>query len=370
MQAALRAAEKAQGRTSPNPPVGAVVVRAGQIVGTGWTQPPGGAHAEVMALQAAGEQALGADLYVTLEPCTIWGRTPPCTDAIKAAGIKRVIIAARDPNPRFQQDAQTVLQAANIEVAFDAAAEAQAVEQTEAFRTWITTKLPFVIVKYAMTLDGKIAARTGDSRWITAAAARERVHALRDQVDAILVGVGTVLADDPLLTTRIDNHWRDVRHPVRLVLDSRARTPLTARMLQPDVPGATLMLTTMAAPQNWRESIPQPHQALVLPANAEGRVDLHTLLKELGQRDITSVLVEGGGEVIASFMEQGLVDKLLVWIGPKVVGGAGAPTPVGGAGAARMADATPFEFHRFEHVGSDLLLVAYPGRTKNKEHRT
>ncbi len=359
MQAALDQATFALGRTSPNPPVGAVIVQAGAIVGRGWTQPPGGPHAEVVALQDAGEQARGADLYVTLEPCTIHGRTPPCTEALIAAGIRRVVIASRDPNPRFERDAASVLGTAGIAVAFDAAAEPLAIQQTEAFRRWITTRRPFVIVKYAMTLDGKIAARTNDARWVTGPLARQAVHELRDRTDAILVGIGTVLADDPLLTTRIDDPWRAVRHPLRVILDSRGRTPLTAAMLRPAVPGRTLIATTTASAPEWRAAL-APHEVLVLPMNDEGRVDLHMLLIELGQRDITSLLVEGGSEVIAGFVESRTIDKLLTFIAPKIVGGSGAPSPVGGAGVARMADAAQFALRSVEQLGPDVLLTAYP----------
>ena len=359
MQAALEQATFAQGRTSPNPPVGAVVVRAGVVVGRGWTQPPGGPHAEVVALREAGELARGADLYVTLEPCTIHGRTPPCTDAIRAAGIRRVVIAARDPNPRFEQDAATVLGAAGIAVEFDLAAEPLALEQTEAFRRWITTRLPFVTVKYAMTLDGKIAARTGDARWVTSAESRQRVHEMRDRSDAILVGVGTILADDPLLTTRLPtDYWRPVQHPVRIILDSRGRTPPTAALLQPNVPGTTIIATTEAASLHWRESLANA-EIVVLPANTAGRVDLSALLMLLGEQNITSLLVEGGGDVIASFVAAHLVDKIIAFVAPKIVGGAGAPSPVGGIGVAHMADAAPFALHSVERIGPDVMLTAY-----------
>ncbi len=361
MQAALAAADQALGRTSPNPPVGAAVWAADTLISTGWTQPPGGPHAEVVALQTAGSRARGAELYVTLEPCTIWGRTPPCTDAIVAAGIRRVVIASRDPNPRFERDAASVLQAAGIEVAFDPAAQPHAEVQTEAFRRWITTKRPFVSVKYAMTLDGKIATYTGDSRWITSPPARQRVHAWRDQVDAILVGVGTLLADDPLLTTRIDQHWRPVRHPLRVIVDAHGRTPASAAMLQPAVPGTTVIATTAAATPVWRASIANA-EIIELPANPAGQVELGALLDWLGQHDITSLMVEGGGTIIASFLAAGLIDKLLVWIAPKLIGGASAPTPVGGPGIALMQQAHTFTWQQIETIGPDLLAVAYPVR--------
>ncbi|HEY1013615.1 MAG TPA: bifunctional diaminohydroxyphosphoribosylaminopyrimidine deaminase/5-amino-6-(5-phosphoribosylamino)uracil reductase RibD, partial [Herpetosiphonaceae bacterium] len=358
---ALAQARRAMGRTSPNPPVGAVVARDGVIVGRGWTQPPGGAHAEVGALREAGPAAAGADLYVTLEPCTIHGRTPPCADAIIAAGIRRVVIAARDPNPRFERDAASVLGAAGVAVEFDEAARAEAEEQTEAFRRWITARRPFVLAKYAMTLDGKIATKTGDSRWITSPPARAWVHELRDRTDAILVGVGTLLADDPLLTTRIERPARPVSHPLRVVLDAGGRTPPAAALLRADTPGRTLIATTERSDPAWRSALAGPHaEVALLPALPGGRIDPAALLDLLGERQITSLLVEGGGEVIASFAAAGLIDKLYAFIAPKIVGGAHAPSPVGGPGVERMAEAAPFMLRRVEQLGPDALLVAYP----------
>lgn len=358
MQAALEQAALALGRTSPNPAVGAVVVQAGQIVGRGHTQPAGQAHAEVMALREAGEQARGASLYVTLEPCTIWGRTPPCTDAIIAAGIAEVIIASRDPNPRFEYDAVTVLQAAGIRVGFAPEYEAAAIDQTEAFRYWIVTKQPFVTVKYAMSLDGKIATRTGDARWISGPASRQKVHALRDQTDAILVGINTVLADDPLLTTRLEQHWRPVQHPVRVVLDARGRMPASAAMLAQAVPGTTIIATTAAASAEWRASMVNA-EILELPSNLEGRVSISALLNELGQRGISSLMVEGGGETIAAFLAAQVVQKVQVVIAPKIIGGV-APSPVAGVGIARMSEAQLWQMRSSEQVGADIWLTAYP----------
>ncbi|GAA5528272.1 bifunctional diaminohydroxyphosphoribosylaminopyrimidine deaminase/5-amino-6-(5-phosphoribosylamino)uracil reductase RibD [Herpetosiphon gulosus] len=358
MQSALEQAALALGRTSPNPAVGAVVVQAGQIVGRGHTQPVGQAHAEVMALREAGAQARGASLYVTLEPCTIWGRTPPCTDAIIAAGIAEVIIASRDPNPRFEYDAATVLQAAGIRVSFAPEFETAAIGQTEAFRHWIVTKQPFVTVKYAMSLDGKIATRTGDARWISGAASRQKVHELRNQTDAILVGINTVLADDPLLTTRLEQHWRPVQHPVRVVLDARGRMPASAAMLAQAVPGSTIIATTAAASAEWRASLNNA-EILELPSNLEGRVSIPALLNELGQRGISSLMVEGGGETIAAFLAAQAVQKVQVVIAPKIIGGV-APSPVGGVGIARMSEAQLWQLSASEQVGADIWLTAYP----------
>jgi diaminohydroxyphosphoribosylaminopyrimidine deaminase/5-amino-6-(5-phosphoribosylamino)uracil reductase len=360
MEHALALAERAIGRTSPNPPVGAVVVRDGVVVGEGWTQPPGEPHAEVMALRAAGPAAAGADLYVTLEPCTFWGRTPPCTDGITAAGVRRVFFATSDPDPRIGDGAAAVLCSSHIETIQLPNFAAQANEQMAAFRCWTTQGRPLVTAKYAMTLDGKIATHTGDSRWVSGAAARERVHQLRDRVDAILVGVGTVLADDPELTTRLAQHWRPVQHPLRIILDSHGRTPLDARLLDPELPGSTLVATVHPA-EGWRREVEaRGVEVLQLPADAHGRVDLRRLMRALAARRVTSVLVEGGAQVLGAFAAADLIDRLWVFVAPKLVGGRAAPGPIGEPGVALMADAQPWQVQRYEQVGNDLLVIAEP----------
>ncbi len=360
MAQALVCAQQAQGRTSPNPPVGAVVVRDEQIVGQGWTQPPGGPHAEVVALAAAGEAARGADLYVTLEPCTFWGRTPPCTDAIVQAGIRRVFFAAHDPDRRIGDGAASVLGRAGIDVVQLADFATEAEEQMAAFHCWTVHHRPLVIAKYAMTLDGEIATHTGDSRWISGAAARQRVHELRDKVDAIMVGVGTVLADDPLLTTRLDHHWRPVQHPLRIILDSHGRTPLTARVLEPTLPGTTVV-AAVNPPHAWHEALTHRGiEVLTLPPDATGRVDLHALLTVLGERQLTSVLVEGGSSVLGALAAAQLIDRIWTFIAPKLVGGRAAPGPLGDPGVTIMRDAAAWQLVRYEQVGEDLLLIAAP----------
>jgi len=360
MERALALAERARGRTSPNPPVGAVVVRDGTVVGEGWTQPPGQPHAEVMALHAAGAAAHGADLYATLEPCTFWGRTPPCTDAIRAAGIRRVFFATHDPDPRIGHGTAAALHQSDIEVHQLAGYAAAADEQMAAFRCWTTHNRPFVIAKYAMTLDGKIATHTGDSRWVSGPAARRRVHQLRDQVDAILVGVNTVLQDNPQLTTRLDDQWRPVRHPLRIILDSRGRTPLDAQVLDPNLPGNTV-IATVTPPVSWQQDVAaRGAEVLRLQPNKHGQVDLHDLLHTLAARNITSLLVEGGAAVLGSFAAAGLIDRLWAFIAPKLVGGAAAPGPVGDPGIALMADAYRWQGQRYELVGDDLLVIAAP----------
>lgn len=360
MERAWALAERARGRTSPNPPVGAVVVRDGAVVGEGWTQPPGEPHAEVMALRAAGAAAHGADLYATLEPCTFWGRTPPCTDAIRAAGIRRVFFATHDPDPRIGHGAAAALHENAIEVNQLRDYAAAADEQMSAFRCWTTHKRPLVIAKYAMTLDGKIATHTGDSRWVSGPAARRRVHQLRDQVDAILVGVNTVIADNPQLTTRLSDHWRPVRHPLRIILDSRGRTPLNAQVLDPHLPGNTV-IATVSPPAPWqREATARGAEVLRLRPDQQGRVDLHDLLHTLAARNITGVLVEGGAAVLGSFAAAELIDRLWAFIAPKLVGGTNAPGPIGDGGIALMADAHHWHLQRYELVGDDLLVIAAP----------
>ncbi|HEY66108.1 MAG TPA: bifunctional diaminohydroxyphosphoribosylaminopyrimidine deaminase/5-amino-6-(5-phosphoribosylamino)uracil reductase RibD [Caldilineae bacterium] len=357
MRRALRLAERGRGRTSPNPMVGAVLVRDGQIIGEGFHPRAGEPHAEIMALRQAGKSARGATLYVTLEPCCHFGRTPPCTRAIIAAGVAEVHMAMLDPNPRVAGRGRAELEAAGIRT-FVGELEAEARVLNETFIHWITTGRPFVIAKFAMSLDGKIATRSGDSRWITGPAAREQVHQLRDQVDAILVGVNTVIADDPQLTTRLDKD--DIRHPLRVIVDSRGRIPLTAQVLDPVLPGRTMVATTEAMPIEQRRALSfRGVQVLVLPSQ-DGRVSLPDLLEELGRREVTSVLVEGGGTIIGTFFAQRLVDKVVAFIAPIIIGGREAPTPVGGLGVERLSQALRLERVQVEWLGSDLLVTGYP----------
>ncbi len=357
MRRALRLAERGRGRTSPNPMVGAVLVRNGRVVGEGFHPRAGEPHAEIMALRQAGEAARGATLYVTLEPCCHFGRTPPCTQAIIAAGVAEVHMAMLDPNPRVAGQGRAELEAAGIRT-FVGELEAEARALNEVFIHWITTERPFVLVKFAMSLDGKIATRTGDSRWITGPEARRRGHQFRDQADAILVGVNTVIADNPQLTTRLDG--ADVHHPLRVILDSRGRIPLIARVLDPALPGRTMVATTEAMSlERHRALASRGARVSVLPSR-NGRVSLPDLLERLGQEEITSVLVEGGETVIGAFFAHRLVDKVAAFIAPMIIGGREAPTPVGDLGVERISQALRLERVQVERVGSDLLITGYP----------
>lgn len=355
MRRALRLAERARGRTSPNPLVGAVLVKGGRVVGEGFHPRAGEPHAEIFALKAAGAEARGATLYLTLEPCTHFGRTPPCAPAVIAAGVARAVIAMEDPNPRVNGGGVAQLRAAGIPVTVGLLGDA-ARRQNEVYLKWITRGLPFVTFKTAITLDGKIATRTGDSRWVTGEQARARVHRLRAEHDAILVGIGTVRADDPLLTARLPR----ARNPLRVVVDARAELPLDSRIGRTLAEVPTLVATTTEAPAARCHALRSAAaQVAELPAR-EGRVDLAALMAELARRQVTSVLLEGGAEIAASMLAAGLVDKVVVFVAPKIVGGRAAPGPVGGEGVARMADALPLHDIRCRRVGEDLLIVGYP----------
>lgn len=365
MHRALALARSALGTTSPNPAVGAVLVRDGRVVGEGHTQPPGSAHAEIVALRQAGEQARGATLYVTLEPCCHYGRTPPCTEAIIAAGVHEVRAAVLDPNPLVAGRGIEALRAAGIAVALGEG-QAEALEINEPFFYWVRTRRPFIAAKYAMSLDGKIATRTGHSRWVTGPEARRRVHDLRAAADALLVGVGTVLADDPQLTVRTPGDVPATRQPWRVVVDSTCRTPPTARVLSDAFVGRTIIATTARAPRERVEAVQAAGaEALVLPS-VDNRVDLHGLAETLAGRGIINVLAEAGGTLTASLFAEGLVNKVYAFVAPKVVGGAGAPGPVGGLGSATMDEAWALRLAAVERVGADVLLVGYTGKEEGR----
>ena len=348
-------ASYARGRTSPNPMVGAVIVQNGRIVGEGYHRRAGLPHAEIEALRAAGELARGATLYVNLEPCCHSGRTGPCTEAIIAAGIKRVVAAMADPNPLVAGRGFARLKEAGVEVT-SGILEKEARRLNEAFIKYITIRKPFVTLKAAMSLDGKIATVTGESKWITGEEAREYVHRLRDASDAVIVGIGTILKDDPSLTTRLPEGGRD---PMRLILDSRARIPLEARVLNLKSEAPTAVAVTEMAPPERVAAIKRAG-AEVLVCGPGPRVDLDCLLAELAQREVVSILVEGGGTVNAGFVLQRLVDKVVWFIAPLIVGGREAPGPVGGSGIRNLSKAIRLTDITFKEYGADLCVEGYP----------
>lgn len=358
MRRALALAERGRGRTSPNPLVGCVIVREGVVLGEGWHERAGEAHAEVRALQQAGE-ARGATVYVTLEPCAHQGRTPPCSEALIAAGVSRVVFAAHDPNPLASGGAAR-LAAAGIAVQGGVLKD-EAERQNEAFFTVQHKQRPFVLYKSAMTLDGKIATRSGQSRWITGVAARERVQQWRDQFDAVAVGVSTVLLDDPLLTCRLEGG----RSPLKVVFDSVARTPPDAKLFLPDQRGdvaRVIVYTTEKAPAERVAALQQVGAEVVALPEQRGRSDVRAALVDLCRRGINSVLLEGGGTLAWSFFEAQMVDKIAIFIGPKLLGGSGS-SPLAGLGVARMDEAITLEALHTEFIANDLLItgqVRYP----------
>lgn len=360
MDRALLLAKLALVHSSPNPAVGAVIVKDDVIVGEGYTQPPGSNHAEVVALQQAGDKARGATMYVTLEPCCHQGRTPPCTKAIIAAGIAAVHVSTTDPNPLVCGRGKAELEAAGIKT-FMGDHEESAQEVNEAYIKYTHTGLPFVIGKFAMSLDGKIATKTGDSRWISGEQSRRYVHTLRSQVDAIMVGVDTVIRDDPQLTARAGLVGGTVeKQPLRVIVDSRGRTPPTAKVFQ--VHGKTLVAMIKGAdPEKIRGLTSVGAEVVELPAKG-GMVNLEELLKLLGQRQIVSMMVEGGAAVFGSLFEERLLDKVLVFVAPIVIGGHGAKNPVEGKGVEMLSQATGITRVRVETVGSDVLISGYIAR--------
>jgi len=355
MREALALARRGAGTASPNPMVGAVVAAAGRVVGRGFHPRPGEPHAEIFALREAGAQARGATLYTTLEPCAHTGRTGPCADAIIAAGVRRVVAAMIDPDAQVRGTGITRLRAAGIETAVGAG-EADARRLNEAYIMHRTAGRPFVTAKWAMTLDGRIATRTGESRWISGPASRAHAHRLRAVSDAVLVGVGTVLRDDPALTARPEGGAP--AQPRRVILDSRLRTPSGARVLAADGVPVIVATTTASAPDARRAFAARGIEVLVCDGPDE-RVDLLQLLRELAQRGVLSVLVEGGATVHGGFFDAGLIDKAVAYVAPVLVGGP-APGPVGGAGVAAIAGARRLRPAAITTLEGDVVIEAYP----------
>ncbi|MDW8290981.1 MAG: bifunctional diaminohydroxyphosphoribosylaminopyrimidine deaminase/5-amino-6-(5-phosphoribosylamino)uracil reductase RibD [Armatimonadota bacterium] len=355
MRRALTLAKR--GFTAPNPMVGAVLVKDGRIVGEGYHRRAGMPHAEVEALRRAGEQARGATLYVNLEPCSHWGRTPPCADAIIEAGVRCVYAAMQDPNPLVAGKGFARLHEAGVEVHVGVLEE-QARQLNEIFVKYHATGMPFVTAKVAMSLDGKIATRTGDSKWITEEPARRAAHRLRARHDAVMAGIGTVLQDDPLLTVRLPR-IREPLQRLRVVVDSRLRCPEEAQVLRVEE-APTLIATTEAAPLDKVARLRERGvEVEVLPAG-EGGVDLYALMQALARRGVTGVLCEGGGTLLASLFAQKLVDKVVFFYAPRILGGREAPTAVEGIGFLRVEESLWLERVQWRRVGRDLMMQAYP----------
>ncbi len=356
MARALALAEAGRGRASPNPMVGALLVKEGRIVGEGFHARAGAPHAEVMALDAVGDAARGATLYVSLEPCCHHGRTPPCVPRIVASGVRRVVAATVDPNPQVNGRGLGLLREAGV-AAEVGVLEGEAVRLNEVFFTYMTDGRPFVTLKAAVSLDGKIATVTGESRWITGEEARRRVHEMRNEVDAILVGIGTILRDDPLLTTRLGIPGE--RDPVRVVVDTLARLPLDARVLDPLSAAPTLVAVGPEAPAERVVQLREAGATVLVLAQSGERISLAAVMRALAAREITSVLIEGGAAVHASALAEGIVDKVAFFVAPLLIGGTTAPGAVGGPGIEKLADAVPLREVRITPLGRDLLVEGY-----------
>ena len=357
MWMALDLARQGRGRTSPNPMVGAVVVQDSEVVGTGYHQAAGMPHAETVALNKAGEKAKGATLYVNIEPCSHHGRTGPCTEAIIKAGISRVVAGMQDPNPLISGRGFARLSEAGIKVN-KGILEQKARRLNEAFIKYITTGLPFVAIKVAMSMDGKIGTMAGDSHWITGEKSRQFVHRLRDNSDAIMVGIETVLIDDPRLTTRIEGGGG--KDPLRVIVDSTARLPIDARVIESTSSARTIVAVTDQAPEEKCRILEEKGVEIITVPAKNGRVDVVELMKKLAERELTIVLVEGGGTLNYSLLENKIVDKLFVFIAPKIIGGRRSPTPFSGSGIESLKDAWFVEDIEMKQFDQDLLLIGYP----------
>lgn len=362
MRRALELAERGWGRVSPNPLVGAVVVAAtGEVVGQGWHEGPGTAHAEVMALEEAGPAARGATVVCTLEPCNHFGRTPPCTRALIEAGVARVLVAATDPNLDGDGPGLAELRAAGIEVE-SGLLEQESRHLNAAFECHVTTGRPFVVLKSAASLDGKTAAADGSSRWITSEEARADVQRLRAWADAIVVGAGTAVADDPALTVR-DPRLAESRQPLRVVVDGSGRTPVDRQLFDGAAP--TLIATTDRVPEDrlraWQEA---GAEIAIVDHSADGGVDLAQLLDHLGKRDVQGVVVEGGATLAWSFVRDGLVDRVVLYLAPSIIGGATAPGVVMGQGFTPVGQSLRLAFHRVDRLGPDLRVEAHVHRDR------
>lgn len=353
MGRALELSRHGEGLTRPNPPVGAVLVRRGRVVGEGYHRRAGGPHAEIVALRQAGPGARGATLYVTLEPCSTWGRTPPCTDAVLASGVRRVVVSARDPNPRHAGRGIRLLRRAGLRVDVGVLA-GEGAALVAPFAKWVTTGLPFVTVKLGMTVDGKIADAAGVSRWITGPAARRQVQALRRRADAVLVGYRTAALDNPSLLPVPSLG----RQPLRVVVDGHGRLRLRSRVFSDGLARRTLVATTRASSSAYRTALLDRGVAVAVLPGSRGRIDLAALLRELGRREVLHVLCEGGGELAASLVRAGLVDEYQIFVAPKLLGGR-ATAAVGGAGWP-LAKAPRLRFVEVARTGDDIFIRAVP----------
>ncbi|MDH4128680.1 MAG: bifunctional diaminohydroxyphosphoribosylaminopyrimidine deaminase/5-amino-6-(5-phosphoribosylamino)uracil reductase RibD [Spirochaetota bacterium] len=359
LKMALDLADKVKGNTSPNPSVGAILVKDNRIIGEGATQKAGEDHAEVVAIKKAGDNVAGSTLYVTLEPCCIQGKTPPCTDLIIEKKIKNVVVGSLDPNPKVNGNGISTLKKAGIKVEYGFM-EKEINELNEDFAKFIKTKTPFCIAKYAMTLDGKIATFKGDSKWISNEKSRNFVHKLRNRVDGIMVGVNTIIYDNPKLTVRLDNKFKN---PIRIVLDSHGRTPINSNVLQDDVETIFVLKKNSTFYREQKEKFIEvclKQGKKVIFDDTEGnKINIKNIIKELGKLDITSILIEGGSELLASALVERIIDKIICFIAPKIVLGKEGTFPFGGIGFEKIEDAFLLDKIIPTQIGNDIMINGY-----------
>lgn len=365
MKEALRLARKGKGRTSPNPMVGALVVKDDEIVGKGFHPAAGKPHAEIYALKEAGDRARQATMYVTLEPCNHHGRTPPCTEAIIAAGIKKVFVGVEDPNPKVAGKGMVRLREAGIDVV-SGILEDKCLQMNEAYNKYITTNIPFVTLKVAASMDGRIATHTGHSHWISNEKSRRYVHRLRDETDAILIGIGTLLQDNPKLTTRLPR--KKGRNPYRIIVDSRLRTPLYANIFGEDAREKLILATSCKNHSELKVYQDRVYRLLQIPTNDLGQLDLNILMKKLAKLEIMSLLVEGGSEINGSFVDAGIVDKICFFFAPLLIGGRGSTGMLGGRGIDFVPEATRVKDLKIKRFGTDICVEGYLQASSSSTH--
>ena len=355
MKLAIELAKKGEGKVNPNPMVGAVIVKDGTIIGEGYHEKYGEGHAEVNAFKSLKEDPSGATMYVTLEPCSHYGKTPPCVDKIIQSKIKRVVIGMIDPNPLVSGNGVDKLKKAGIEVKVGVL-EDKCKKLNEVFIKYILTKKPFVVLKTAMSLDGKMATRTGESKWISSEKSRLQVHNLRNKLSGIMVGVNTVIKDDPELTCRIQNG----SNPIRIIVDSILRIPMNSKVLQNKDNKTIIATTKRANMKNMQELLKKNIKVLIIEEK-NGQVNLNALIKKLGELNIDSILLEGGGTLNYSALEENIVDKVMIYISPKIIGGEFSKTPVGGIGIDKLNDAFKLKDITANIVDEDILVEGYIG---------
>lgn len=348
MEMTVKLAEKGRGLTSPNPMVGCIIVKRGRIVGKGYHKKAGTEHAEVLAINDAGKKVMNSTMYINLEPCSHWGRTPPCTEKIMEAGVREVIIGVKDPNPLV--DGFRELKARGLKTKIGIL-EKEAKKLNEIYMKYIKTKKPFAIIKVAMSMDGRIATKTGDSKYITSREAREYVHQLRTEVDAVMVGVNTVLRDNPELTPRLFKG----KDPMKIVVDSSLKIPKNCNLMKN--PAKLIIAATNKAPKNEIKRLQQKGVNVIITKSKKGLVDLQDLMKQLGKHEIASIMIEGGSELNSSAIKEGIVDKLLIFAAPKIIGnGLGA---IGNLGVNKIGKAINLKDITTRKIGKDMLIESY-----------